>query len=122
MIRPAVARADDTLKANEARFRAIVEKSLGAVTLSRADGTRLYASEAVAALLGYTPEEFLRLTRHEQVVPEDRPRIEHELRELFERPGHSIHTEWRAFHRDGSTVWLEATLTNLFEEPAVGAL
>ena len=114
--------AEDTLKANEARFRAVVEKSLGAVTLSRKDGTRLYASEAVARLLGYTPAEFLRLTRHQQVHPADRPRIERELAELFERPGHSIHTEWRAIHRDGSHVWLEATLTNLFEEPAVGAL
>jgi two-component system cell cycle sensor histidine kinase/response regulator CckA len=115
-------RAEDALKTNEARFRAVVEKSLGAVTLSRADGVRLYASEAVAALLGYTPAEFLKLTRHQQVVPEDRPRIERELAELFAHPGHSIHTDWRAFHRDGSHVWLEATLTNLFEEPAVGAL
>lgn len=114
--------ADETLKANEARFRAVVEKSLGAVTLSRHDGTRLYASAAVAALLGYTPEEFLRLTRHQQVHPDDRPRIERELAELFERPGHSVQTEWRAIHRDGSHVWLEATLTNLFDEPAVGAL
>jgi two-component system cell cycle sensor histidine kinase/response regulator CckA len=113
---------DDTLKANEARFRAVVEKSLGAVTLSRADGTRLYASEAVGAMLGYTPAEFLELTRHQQVHPDDRPRIERELRELFERPGHSIVTEWRAIHRDGSIVWLEATLTNLFDEPAVRAL
>src|SRR5689334_20450794 len=78
---------EDTLKANEAKFRAIVEKSLGAVTLSRADGTRLYASAAVAALLGYTPAEFLRLTRHEQVHPDDRPRIERELGDLLQRPG-----------------------------------
>jgi two-component system cell cycle sensor histidine kinase/response regulator CckA len=120
-LRRRLAAAEEALEANGARFRAVVE-SLGAVTLSRPDGTRLYASTAAAALLGYTSAEFLGLTRHQMVHPDDQARIERELADLFQRPGHRLETEWRAIHRDGSHVWLEATLTNLLEEPAVGAL
>jgi two-component system cell cycle sensor histidine kinase/response regulator CckA len=113
---------EDTRRIEEARFRAVVEKSLGAVVLTRPDGSRLYATESAASLFGYTPAEFLAVERYTQVHADDRPRVRREFEALVGKPGHSVHTAFRALHRDGSTLWLEGTFTNLVEDPAVRAI
>ena len=59
------------------RFRAVVEKSYDAVSLTAADGTVLYVSPSSLAIHGYAPGEVVgRSVLGEMVHPDDRPTVE----------------------------------------------
>jgi two-component system cell cycle sensor histidine kinase/response regulator CckA len=115
-------RAEQSLKASEAKFRTVVEKCLGAITLSRGDGGRFHLSPQVARMLGYESEALDRAQSDDLLHPEDRQRLDLLTEELETRPGGSVIVELRARQRDGSQCWLEVTLTNLLADPAVEAL
>ncbi len=114
--------AEVSLKASEARFRTVVEKSLGAITFSAGDDGRFYLSEPVARLLGYEPGTLPDAAGDDLLHPADRKRLDLLRQELETRPGGSVTAELRACQRDGSQRWLEVTLTNLLADPAVEAL
>ena len=68
--------AEDALRRNEALFRAVIEKSTEAMSLTAADGTTRYLTPFAWRQLGFSDEEARGQTLREQVVPEDRARIE----------------------------------------------
>jgi diguanylate cyclase (GGDEF)-like protein/PAS domain S-box-containing protein len=90
----------------ESRYRLLAEHSRDLIVRLRADGEYLYVSPAASALLGWTPEELM-APRWELVHPNDRARFQGELSRLF-RYGGSVTTTYRARHRDGHYVWIEA--------------
>ena len=50
-------RTEDLLMASEKRFRALIENSSDAISLSGADGNITYASPSIVRMLGYTPKK-----------------------------------------------------------------
>ncbi len=114
--------AQDALVVNERRFRSMVEHSTDGVNLSDAEFRLLYRSPASARISGYSDEE--RIGRRDTEMPGMEEwaawRVAHasELRV----PGRSValHTSLR--RKDGSLRWIEGTVTNLLDEPAVGAI
>jgi PAS domain S-box-containing protein len=115
-------RTEAALQRSEARFRALIERSADMLTLHRRDGTITYLSPSTSRLLGYAPADLLGHSLLESVHPEDRPRIAALLADLVARPGAVEVARYRLRHRDGTWRWIEATGTNLLEEPAVGAV
>jgi PAS domain S-box-containing protein len=115
-------RTEAALQRSEARFRALIEHSDDMLTLHRRDGTITYLSPSTARLLGYAPSDLLGRSLLESVHPDDRPRIAELFADLVARPGAVEGARYRLRHRDGSWRWIEATGTNLLEEPAVGAV
>ena len=115
-------RAEDALRASEARFRAVVEKSYDAVSLTAADGTVLYVSPSSLAISGFTPEEVAgRSVLGEMVHPDDRPAVWAQFRDQLAKPGSTVSVTYRLWHKDGSWRWVEVRRTNLLADPAVGA-
>ena len=110
------------LEASERRFRALIEQSNDVVTVVDADGTIVYDSPSSARVLGYSPGERIGANGFAFVCPEDLPTASTVIGELLSQPGAVAQMELRAPHRDGSVRWLEVTVTNLLEEPAVGGL
>jgi PAS domain S-box-containing protein len=94
---------------SEARYRALVEQLPVVAYTATLDEPSdfLYVSPQIEALLGYTPEDFL---RKEGIWPdgihlEDRPRVLSELR-ACRATGRRFASEYRFLRRDGSVVWL----------------
>jgi signal transduction histidine kinase len=56
------------------------------------------------------------------VHPEDLPEIKRRFAELTRHPGATDTAEMRCRHTDGSWRWVEATGTNLLDEPSVQAV
>ena len=110
------------LRASEARFRAVVEKSYDAVSLLAADGTLLYVSPGVERMAGRAPGEVVGQDAFGWSHPDDLAAYRPEYDAFLARPGAVITTEHRYRHRDGSWRWVEATSTNLLHDPAVGAV
>ena len=56
------------------RLRALLEHSLDAIAVIEPEGVVSYVSPAVVRVLGWSPEEFIRLKAFEAVHPDDRMR------------------------------------------------
>ena len=91
---------------SEARYRMLADHSSDLVVRMRADGHRLYVSPAAKQMLGWDPAE-LGEPRWELVHPDDRAALGATLKGLFESGG-TVQTTYRAKHKDGRYVWIEA--------------
>ena len=69
---------------SEERFRALIEKSTDAIALVTAKGKVVYASTATKGLMGYTPEEFKKLTNPFELAPPDDRNLVTTLLKAFE--------------------------------------
>lgn len=109
---------------NEAlrRFRAIIEHAWEAYALIDAGAVIRYASPSTRRILGYPPEEFVGHNIFEFMHPDDVERTQRLFGRLIAQPGGIISSSYRYRHKDGSWRWLEATGTNLLDEPSVEAI
>ncbi|MGH8041814.1 MAG: diguanylate cyclase domain-containing protein [Rudaea sp.] len=73
----------------------------------RADGERLFLSDSVTDLLGWTRAEAAAMPPLAMVDPADQPQIQQALTRLFSEGGEAVAT-FRGVHKDGREIWLEA--------------
>ncbi|HSI32715.1 MAG: PAS domain S-box protein [Phycisphaerae bacterium] len=112
-------RAEATVAASEARFRALIEQSTDLICVSDADGRVTFVSPSVTRICGYAPEEFCRAGKYDRMPADDARRMRAAMEGLVRQRGGRIDIEHRYFHADGSTRWIEGTLTNLLDDPTV---
>ncbi len=112
-------RANEELRANETRFRALVENGTDCMILTDASGATPYASPAVTRILGYDVEEMRRTRAVDIVHPDDVPLA---LQARSAPPGTCVEGTFRVRHKDGSWRWLEGSATNLLDDPSVRAI
>lgn len=91
---------------SEGRYRMLADNSRDLVVRMRPDGHRLYVSPAAHEMLGWTPEE-LTEPRWELVHPDDRAPLRNAIAALVAEGG-TARVSYRARHRDGHYVWIEA--------------
>ena len=113
---------EEALRQSEARARALLQNAADVVTLVDADGVIRYESPAIERIVGYTAEERVGSNLRVAVHPADLPALEHVLANVRAERGRSMTTEVRHRHRDGQYRILEATLTNLLDEPSVSSV
>ena len=105
----------------EARFRAMIEKSAEAVVLNSFDGTILYASPASLAIVGRRAEELVGTHCLALAHPADRPIVAATMMKV--RAGRSSESaEVRMVRPDGAERWVAFTATNLLDDPDVHAV
>jgi PAS domain S-box-containing protein len=114
--------AEDAVQQSERRFRAMIEYSSDGVILDGLAKGYIYVSPSTERLLGYTPEEIVRLWKIDHIHPDHIQRREVAWCEVLREPEKVVTYEVRARHKDGSWRWLETTLSNLLHEPSVQAL
>lgn len=115
-------RAEEILRINEQRFRSLIENSSDAFALFNPDGAILYASPSTPQVLGFTPDEFVRLNALEIMHPDDHGAVKEQLKLALKQPRVGIAVCARVRHKDHSWRWMEGTFTNLLDEPSVAAL
>jgi len=116
------AAAEAALRANEQRFRALVEHSWDAIALFGPDGAILYGSPATTRVLGYDLAEFVGRNALDLIHPEDRDLVVGRLTEAMANPRGRVDVAARVRHKDGSWRYLEGVLTNLLDDPSVGGI
>jgi diguanylate cyclase (GGDEF)-like protein/PAS domain S-box-containing protein len=110
------------LQASEQRFRSLVQNSSDVFLILKPDGTVAYQSEAVERVLGYPPGERLGRQIFELTHPDDLGFVQVAMRELATTPGAQRTIELRTKHADGSWRHLEATGTNMIDDPVIGGV
>ena len=111
-----------SLRNEEARFRALVEHSHDAVTLVDEQARIVYDSRSIVRVMGYTPEERRGQSLDAYVHPEDLPAIIERFQHCLKHPDEVLHVEYRFLHKDGSWRWGQAVAVNRLADPAVRAI
>jgi PAS domain S-box-containing protein len=108
---------------DDARFRALVENSSEVICIGSPDGTIFYTTPSVQRLLGYTPASWFGRSAFEIMAPECRESVRAAALNLASQPtGSVLRVVTRVRHFDGSWKWVDAVLTNLIGQPAVGGI
>jgi diguanylate cyclase (GGDEF)-like protein/PAS domain S-box-containing protein len=108
---------------NERRFRSLVQKSTELVTLIDGDGRILYQSPCVVQMLGRQPERMIGQELSGLVHFDDLAIFENQFAKIRRsEPQDTIELECRMAHIDGSWREVDSYMTNLLDDPDVGAI
>ena len=118
----ALSRADLRVRVSERRFRALIEKSADGIAMSRENAEVIYASPSIEEVLGFPPEEFLKLDALSRLHPEEKKDIMDKYAGIYSNPGSAATLLFRFLNKKGEWIWIESTLTNLLDDPAVNAI
>lgn len=116
-------RAEMELRLQEQKFRSMILNSKDIISMYAANGTILYKSPGLKNILGYDPNEVNGRNIMELLHPDDVQNVGEAFKNLVKLPTcESVHLNIRAVHKDGSVRWLDATLTNMLDDPGVRAI
>ena len=104
------------------RFRALVQHAPDIIAVFDEAGVVTYASPALSRILGHDPADITGIANPGIVHPADLETVAAAFERARDEPGVPVTVEFRAQHRDGTYVWLEATFTSLVEDADVRAV
>ena len=115
-------KAEAKLRQSEARFKALVQHSSDLVAVLDDVGRFIYVSPSSEGLLGVPAEELIGLPAMDFIAPDQRNAVT--VRVLGDVAGKGVpqHMELQAISTDGHPVILDATVTDLSHDPAVGGV
>jgi diguanylate cyclase (GGDEF)-like protein/PAS domain S-box-containing protein len=114
--------AEREVRASGERFRALVQDSCDVIALIDTDGTVKYVSPGVRNLIGVEPDDLVGGRFREWILPADLPVAQANLAAALADPGGQHRVEVRVRHSDGRQLWVESTVRNLTDNPAVDGL
>lgn len=114
--------AEEKLRLQERRFRSLIENSQDSISLLAAEGALIWENPAVEQTLGYEPGKFLSRNIFELMHPDDLAWTSDLFSQVARKSGSQQHGIFRLKHRDGTWRWIEATATNMLQEPSVEAV
>ena len=114
--------AQAELREKEVQTRALFENCFDCIVLYDRYATCLYVAPSIKRFMGYNDDEVVGRNALDFVVPEDHAEANRIWVDLLQRPGGHAIVEQRIQHKDGSARWIEARLTNLLEDIAVGGI
>lgn len=114
------------IKESEQRYRLLADNITDVIsTLDLPDLKFSYVSPSVQLMQGFTPEEFVKLTLKDILLPHSLKYATNTIREELERdaesmadPMHSRTLEIEEYCKNGATVWVEATASFLRDAKA----
>ena len=109
-------RADEALRASEARFRNILERAPIGMALVSLCGQFVQVNQALCDILGYARDELQRLTFLEILHPEDLAASLASLERLLLGKTDTEASEQRYFRKDGGLVWIMLSVSVLGDE------
>jgi diguanylate cyclase (GGDEF)-like protein/PAS domain S-box-containing protein len=115
-------RAETTARRSEERFRALVQDSHDVITVSDRDGRVTYVSPAVRRVTGFAPDEMTGTEYATWLHPDDFAGAQGQLAAALADPGGQHTAELRIRRPEGGWRWLEVTVRNLLDNPAVEGL
>ncbi len=114
---------EDAVQQRERRFRKLVEQGGDVIALADANGILTYVSDSTLRMFGYPDAtEMIGASMMGFVHPEDLSLAEETFRSALGAAGVTLRATARGRRRDGAWLWMEIAVTNLLNDPAVGAL
>ncbi len=118
-----VQKSGEELFLEEKKYRSLVENSTNGIAILQADGSTSFVSPSVVNILGYPEKEAIKMNLSDILHPDDAPKVFLSISEALNNPGVPILGNLsRIKRKDGSWIWVEATITNLLHDPAINGI
>lgn len=104
------------------KFKTLIDNSVDAVILYDARGVIRYVSASTKTVLGYTSKGLLGKSYTTFVFREDAAAAHDALVTSLAKPGKHTTCVLRVVHKNGTTVWVEYTLSNLLKKADVKSI
>ena len=114
--------AEAALRANEERFRALVENSSDALLLIDGVGRLTYVAASTGRHLGWDTESMIGRSLLDVLHPDDREVAAMRIGEALRHPSEPVTQEVRLRHADGEWRVMEAIAVNRLTDASVGAI
>ena len=114
--------AQERVEASEVRLAALVEHASDLVCVISEEGRIVYASPAVARILGREAHALEGVAVADLVHPDDLVELAERATDVLARPGMSPAVEARVAHAEGGWRHMEVVATNLLGNPAVAGV
>ncbi len=114
--------AEAQLTKSEARFKALVQHSSDLVAVLDEVGRFIYVSPSSHPLLGVAAEQLIGQPAIDYIAPEQRNAVSVRIASEVNGKGVPQHMELQAVSVDGHPLILDATITDLSHDPAVGGV
>jgi len=111
--------ANQRLREEEQRFRVLAENTIDLIALHAPDGTYLYLSPSVEALLGYRADEMLGTSPYEYFHPDEVETIREKHHKQALAGNKVDDVIYRIRHKDGHYIWFETYTSVVFDEPGM---
>jgi PAS domain S-box-containing protein len=117
-------RMEDAVKGSEESFRHLMQNAHDVVWIFNLKLGHAYVSPSVKRLRGYTVEEAMQQNLKQVLTPDSYDKMKEivkkeillELNGQWHSPDWTLTTDIEMTHKNGSTVWAEATINLLFDE------
>lgn len=103
-------------------FRLITENSPTAKALIRPDGTVVFCTHSVKAILGFDASDIVGKNELEFVHPDDVSHFRYAIATVLENPAQQVNVEVRVKHANDSYIWCEKSIANMLNDDQVDAL
>jgi diguanylate cyclase (GGDEF)-like protein/PAS domain S-box-containing protein len=114
--------AEQARALSESRYSALVRSAAEFVVVVADDGTVVFAGAALERVLGFAPDDFVGRNGGDLVYPDDLPLVNAMFGEVRTGTVERHTFTYRAFHADGHVLWIEATVSDLRDDPSVGGI
>ena len=101
------------------RMQLLLENASEVIAIYEKEGTIRYISPSVEKILGYSQNDLIGINDKIHVDPEGAANFEYIFEQVIENPFESVTVQYEYIKKDGETIWLEATATNLLSDPAI---
>lgn len=112
-------RAEEVLAEKEHRFRLMIQNVNDMLLILDPDGTVSFVSPACSPMLGYVAHDLIGKSAYSFMHVDDVAWVRSALQGLFESKDRVIVLAFRQIHRDGTVLWVEASGTNLLDDPTI---
>jgi len=115
-------KAEEKILGSEKKLRSLIENSNEVIIITDINGKRLFVSEGINRMLGYTPEEFMQFNIFETVSPEEAHSVELILQKVIDNPHQPFTIYIHLRHKNGSWRWIEAALAGFLDVPDLNGI
>lgn len=107
---------EEQLRASHARLQAIFNNAAIGIVSSDRYGNYSFINPQAANVIGYTPEEFYKLTPGVLLYPDDRPQALAQFHDMLNGKSDGYHCERRYLSKDGSIVWVDTSVKAIYDD------
>lgn len=115
-------KAVEAVRESEDKFKALIENSSDGVVIINKNGIIEYSTITIEKVLGYKPNEVLGVSFFNYIHNDDIERVKKDLNKIFAEVYSIGSMEFKALHKDGIWIHMEAIGSNLFNNPIINGV
>jgi PAS domain S-box-containing protein len=114
--------AELALKESEYKFRSLIKHSSDAITVVNERFEVIFASDSLAAITGFSPEDVKGMTFADFAHPEDLEEVKAYFNDLLHSHAESKKIVYRSRRKDGVYIWVERVAVNWLADPLINGI